>query len=478
MHLAPNRGARGSTAAKTDRGFDVMLMRFGHWMRRNGQVICRIQWLVIVAYLLLVIAPALLPPPGKNAHFWTDLTLLAQFIFWGIWWPFVLLSMLLAGRLWCGVFCPEGTLTEFASRHGLQRAIPKWVRWNGWPFFAFIFTTIYGQLISVYQYPKATLVMLGGSTCIAVAVGFLYGKEKRVWCRYLCPVSGVFRLLSKLAPIAFKVDRQEWAAFQRSDSPGWRQKPFNCAPLVPVRVMQGSADCHMCGRCSGYRDAVTLARRSPNRETVELGAELGSTAGSMLLIYGLLGIAMGAFHWGISPWFVSLKQILAEWLVDRDVLWPLTDTMPWWVMTSYPGQSDVLSVLDAATIVGYILMTGGIAGSTIAASLWIAGCCLGSGTLRTFNHLSQSLIPMGACILFLGLSGLTVGILRADQIYLPWISPLRMGMIGAAGLWSLWLAWRIAGLYAGSQRRVAAVLSVLVAIATVILGIALQYWIW
>ena len=169
---------------------DGWLMRVGDSMQRHRRAILAIQWSVVVSYLFLIIVPALLPLPGADARLYRDLTLFAQFLFWGIWWPFVMLSMMLMGRVWCGVFCPEGALTEFVSRRGLGRKIPKWLRWGGWPFVAFAMTTIYGQLISVYEYPKATLLILGGSTVAAVAVGFVYGGGKRVWCRYLCPANG------------------------------------------------------------------------------------------------------------------------------------------------------------------------------------------------------------------------------------------------------------------------------------------------
>ncbi|WP_204315027.1 hypothetical protein, partial [Klebsiella pneumoniae] len=83
-----------------------------------------------------------------------------------------------------------------------------------------------------------------------------------VWCRYLCPVNGVFAVLSKLAPVSFQVDGAAWAASPKPP----KEQAFTCAPLVPVNAMRGSGPCHMCGRCSSYRGAVRLARRSPNHE--------------------------------------------------------------------------------------------------------------------------------------------------------------------------------------------------------------------
>ena len=152
------------------------LARLGDFLRTHRRGVLALQWLVVAFYAVLIVVPPLLPLPRSGARILSHLTLFAQFAFWGIWWPFVIASTMLFGRAWCGLFCPEGTLTEFASRHGLGRAIPRWMRWGGWPFTAFALTTIYGQLVSVYEYPQAVLLVLGGSTLAAVVVGFVYGR--------------------------------------------------------------------------------------------------------------------------------------------------------------------------------------------------------------------------------------------------------------------------------------------------------------
>ena len=179
--LVPAKDQHGThlTAPALPHGADQMLRQIGDWLMRNQRAIRAGQWVVVGIYIVLVAVPAFLPLPQRTAHIWTNLTLFAQFAFWGVWWPFVLLSMVFVGRMWCGLLCPEGALSEAASSRGKGYAVPRWIKWKAWPFVAFAGTTIYGQMLSVYQYPKPVLVILGGSTLAAVVVGFLYGHSKR-----------------------------------------------------------------------------------------------------------------------------------------------------------------------------------------------------------------------------------------------------------------------------------------------------------
>ena len=411
------------------------LQKLGDFMQQHRRMILGLQWFIVLFYFTLLIWPAMLPLPKDYVHFYENLILFAQFIFWGIWWPFVMLSMVLMGRVWCGVFCPEGALSEWTSRFGLGHAIPRWMRWGGWPFVAFVLTTIYGQLISVYEYPKAALLILGGSTVAAMLVGFIYGKGKRVWCRHLCPANGVFSLLSRLAPIHFKVDSEAW------DLAPQRTPAVDCAPLVSVRSMTGNSDCHMCGRCSSHRQAVALSSRSPAQEILNIEPAKASYWDILLLALGMLGVATGAFQWSASPWFVQLKQNIAEWLIERDSFWLLNDNAPWWLLTHYPDTNDVFSYLDGVSILLYIGATTAVIGGSILAGLWLAGRIIKSETIIPW-HLGYSLTPLAGSSVFMGLTALTISMLKAEHIALDWVEPMRISLMILGYGWMAYLLWR------------------------------------
>jgi len=450
------------------------LARLGTALRTHARVVRGIQWAVVVIYLVLVVVPAFLPLPPDEARAFDHLAVLAQWAFWGLWWPLVLLSMFVAGRAWCGLFCPEGTLTEAASRVGLGLHVPRWMRWGGWPFAAFALTTIYGQLVSVYQYATAALLVLGGSTAAAIVVGFLYGREKRVWCRYLCPVSGVFALLSRLAPVHFAVDSAAWSR----NAGRIPILPVNCAPMVRIKRMDSNAQCHMCGRCSDHLQAVTLVARSPEREIASMPVDQASRHDAFLVVFGMIGVAIGAFQWAASPWFVQLKLMLAGWIVDHGPSWMLRDDLPWWIVTHYPQVNDVFTVLDGALIVAYIAATAAVLGGFVYLSLVVAARAWPAQRIAHAHRLAYALIPLAGLGVFLGLSGVTVTLMHHEGIGTRWVAVFRALVVGVGAVWSVRLAWRQTTELGALRARVASVGAFTVGVTAVVASWALLYAVW
>jgi len=450
------------------------LYSLGLSLQKHRGAIQAVQWSIVLFYLGLLVLPAFMPLPPSSAHIVDNLVLFAQFVFWGLWWPFVILSMLLFGRMWCGIFCPEGFLAEWTSRRaGLNRTIPRWLKWRGWPAVAFVLTTLYGQLISVYDYAQAALLVLGGSTAGAMLVGFLFGRGTRVWCRYLCPVSGVFNLLSRLAPMSFKTDQAAWRQYE-GPAPANPQ----CAPMINIHQLNGVSACHMCGRCAGYRQAVQLAPRSCNEEILTFGAAKNNIWEMRLLVYGMIGVAIGAFTWTVNPWFVRFKLGLANWLVSHNIFWPLDTTAPWWLLTHYPANNDSFNWLDGFCITVYILGSGLVFGVFLTIMLGLAAA-LGGKQAPATSHLAQACLPLAAAGLFLGLTATTVKLLHYEGISLWWLGAVRASILAGAALWSLWLGARLLARYQISPRRRAAAFAVFsMSLVPVVLSWRLMFWGW
>jgi polyferredoxin len=441
------------------------LAALGEWIRMHARTVQAVQWFVVAAYAVLVVAPAFLPIPPEDAHWYDNLVVAAQWLFWGLWWPFVIASMFVLGRTWCGVFCPEGTLTEAASRHGLGLGVPRWLRWRGWPFVAFALTTLFGQLVSVYQYATATLLVLGGSTLAAIAVGFVYGKGKRVWCRHLCPVNGVFAILARAAPLHFRVDSDAWSASTGRS----RAHPVNCAPMVRIRRMTGTSECHMCARCSGLQGAVVLAARAPGREIEQIDLAEVNGWDAALIVFGMIGLAIGAFEWSATRWFIDLRTAVANHVLEHGPAWLLADNAPWWLLTHYPDAHDVFTWLDGALVFGWIVGTALVLGGSITVCLALASLPA-RGILRRAYALSYALTPLAGSGLFVGLSALTVRLARGEGLQVHALPALRCALLGAGAAWSLWLAYRQLRTRATGSRLAFALLAFSLGVASVLVA--------
>ena len=146
---------------------------FGMAMKRRAGLIKLIQWGMMLFYLFVLLMPLVFP---ERILFWHNLQALSVFVFWGCGWPLVMLSTMIFGRIWCGVFCPDGTLTETISHYGKKRSIPRWIRWRGWSCLTLILYTLALFLSGATQNHTSTTILLGSLTLASALTGFLYGS--------------------------------------------------------------------------------------------------------------------------------------------------------------------------------------------------------------------------------------------------------------------------------------------------------------
>ena len=125
-------------------------------------------------------------------------------LFWAWWWPLILLTYPLVGRLWCS-FCPFMVWGEIVQR--LARLLgwqpQRWPRGDSdrWAapllaagFAAILLWEAVGNLENTAWLSSCLLLLI---TAGAVVGSLAF--EKRFWCRYLCPVGGMNGLFAKLA---------------------------------------------------------------------------------------------------------------------------------------------------------------------------------------------------------------------------------------------------------------------------------------
>lgn len=191
-----------------------------------------------------------------------------------------------------------------------------------------------------------------------------------------------------------------------------------------------------------------------------------------------MGVAVGAFLWSASPWLVSIKLWAAKAMLSAGIVWPLTSTAPWWLLTNMPEHNDVLSPLDGALILLAIASVAIVNGTIIGGALALSTRLCGNWSWRRFHHLAQALIPLAGGGVFLGLSASTVTLLSQDGFDMRWASPLRAVILVGMAAWTLRLVWSIAARYALGIPRVLATIAITPAVILPTACWYLLFWGW
>lgn len=124
--------------------------------------------------------------------------------FWCYWWPLSFIAYPFLGRIWCSI-CPFMIYGELVQRWQLANGaiLRKWPRaamdrWGSWFLFA-----LFGAILvweEVWDLPHTAA--LSSWLLLLITAGAMIGSfffERRIWCRYLCPIGGMNGLFAKLS---------------------------------------------------------------------------------------------------------------------------------------------------------------------------------------------------------------------------------------------------------------------------------------
>lgn len=390
-------------------------------------------------FLAMVLGPLALPDPPEGATPFTHFTTFANYAMWGLWFPLVFLSVIATGRSWCGLLCPMGAASEWANKRGLQRAIPAWLRWQGTPIVSFLFITLLGQTVGVRDHPEAIAEVFGGTMLLAVVIGFVYGRNKRAWCRHACPIGLLLGVFSRLGAVQF-VPKSK-----KAGGDGYTEKGV-CPTMIDIPRKEESRHCIECFRCVNPRSrgGLTLRLRRPGEEIEQVRDHHPNLAEIVFLFLGT-GVALGGFLWLVLPSFPVLRQEIGGWLIEKGVYW-IGESGPGWLMSVHPERREVFNWLDLFMIVGY--MTAWMVAIAITLSLTTALAASLAGRLGAGDSFRRRFVELGYQYAPVAMVSLVIGLgaeLFAPLAHLHTEAPgLAKGLLFSGGLlWSLFLAERI-----------------------------------
>jgi len=201
----------------------------------------------------------------KFIHDWVWLILIIYCIV-GILYPIIGIAALVCmlapsivavfkGRMWCGNFCPRGSLSDrILSKFSLRNKVPKFLKttWFRLTFFILLMGAFAIQIAfawgNIYEVAVVFIRMIIITTVITIILGFLYNQ--RTWCM-ICPMGTMAHYVAKLNLIKEKF---RYIAFRKEKCVNCKICTRNCPMGIDVLSYKNTgkvvhADCLKCKVC-------------------------------------------------------------------------------------------------------------------------------------------------------------------------------------------------------------------------------------
>ena len=225
-------------------------------------------------------------------------------LFWAWWWPLILLTYPLVGRLWCSI-CPfmvwgsiTQKLTPWRKRIWPHGDLDRWAS----PVLAAGFGLI---LLWEEVWNLENTAWLSSCLLLLITAGAVVGStlfEKRFWCRYLCPVGGMNGLFAKLSILELRAESgtcsgscSSYACFKGGPAEGEGLETDGCPLGTHPAHLTDNRNCVLCMSCAQAcpNRSVQLRLRPP---AADLQRDMHTPEGERGLILVLAG-GICLHHW-------------------------------------------------------------------------------------------------------------------------------------------------------------------------------------
>lgn len=343
----------------------------------------------------------------------------ATILIWVIWWPLLLLSALVLGRVWCGFLCPLGGAVDILNRRFSAHRLPQGLR-SPWLLVGSFLMTVYliGALDLPHRVPSWTSYFFLGIVAIAIAMALFY--RGRAWCRYACPIGAVLGLFSKFSVLELRTEQAICKSCQCRRCEKYEKHRIGCPVYLKPYRLEGNSDCILCMECAKVcpNDAVKWQVRP-------FGTEV---SGSLGLQESFVGIALlGITFLQVSSMYPTFKALKGSFQWD--------------------GELGFYAVLFAAAISLSFMLTMGLAGyARFLGGDWRDRLGKVGPFLLPFSALAFLLLNLihlqteGGSILkmLVGSGGTTVA--ATGHVHIPpsnWMVLLSFGLVLLGFLWGV-----------------------------------------
>ncbi len=234
---------------------------------------------------------------------------LATVSIWIIWWSLLIISLALFGRVWC-LMRPFGATGDWVQRRAfykmvndvfsLNRKLPSRFRNLSLAAIFFLVITWADFQFNLVNSPLNTAYFIVVLLALIVIVSIIF--ERRSFCRYVCPITGLVGLYSMFAPFELRSkDRETCKTCREKYCISGNEKGYPCPVFEYPGTMEKNTHCILCTECAKtcYRSNISFNLRSFAGDFLTFSKTMTNEAVFILM---LLGVTVFQTLIMIRPW--------------------------------------------------------------------------------------------------------------------------------------------------------------------------------